>query len=759
MNNQVRKAKLNDEAQEIRQLKAIYNKAGQDILDKIRIQDEKINILMKDLDNLTEEQRSILQSAIYQKKYQQSILNQLDAYTKDLQSTAHTSIEDYMKKCYETSYIGNLYDLHKQGIPLAIPIDQKKVLRALELDSKLSRGLLHRIGVDINLLKRKVANNVARGISAGQSYSEIARNLMATTTESFNSAMRIARTEGGRVASISQMDAMKDAKDSGADIVKQWDSALDGRVRDTHRKLDGQIRELDEPFEVFDDKLGVITAEMPHGFGIASQDINCRCAMNQRAKWMLDEEELEILKERAEALGIDKADQFEEFRKKYMKGTEFPEVKVNEFVPAKTIAEAEEFAKQFVDLDTYGSVGLSYRGVGLDVANEINRALHRVFSVFDIDKLGGISAPAKNTKLGKKVTAKAGYSPIRKSLLLNRDNTKNIKKFMEGFDEDARALKELIEHPERFDFDKLSKEVKQVVELAKQGVRTIVPETVEESIIHELGHHIEKKVRNQIDVAESMAKYGRKVSGYATTQEGEYIAESFASYMRGENIIDPALKKVFDGMRKVKVAEEVAPKVINGRTLVRRGAVKSARKPYAKSVDIWERLDSKARIGGLSEYPQSHQKAILEKLDNAPVKLRVAWNKFCNEFHVGVKRRGQKGAWYSPREDKVFLSPKTAYAGTDLHAPLETYFHEFGHHLDYSSDRLIYGASDGKISRTGIMKRYKDGLFSKTINKEIDEALERFGKERGLVKTVTRKEAYVKAQNSLIGASLNPMKS
>ena len=46
------------------------------------------------------------------------------------------------------------------------------------------------------------------------------------------------------------MDAAKKVKDKGANIVKQWDATLDSRTRPHHTMLDGQIRELDEPFEV-----------------------------------------------------------------------------------------------------------------------------------------------------------------------------------------------------------------------------------------------------------------------------------------------------------------------------------------------------------------------------------------------------------------------------------------------------------------------------------------------------------------------------
>lgn len=97
------------------------------------------------------------------------------------------------------------------------------------------------------------------------------------------------------------------------DVVKQWDATLDARTRPHHALLDGQIRELDKPFEVNGRK-----AMYPIGFGIASEDIHCRCTLLQRAKWALDEDELQTLKERTEYYGLDKTKDFDEFKQKYM---------------------------------------------------------------------------------------------------------------------------------------------------------------------------------------------------------------------------------------------------------------------------------------------------------------------------------------------------------------------------------------------------------------------------------------------------------
>ena len=77
--------------------------------------------------------------------------------------------------------------------------------------------------------------------------------------------------------------------------------------------LDEQIRELDEPFVVEGRK-----TMHPSGFGIASEDIYFRCALLQRVKWALGEDELKTLKERASYYGLDKTKDFNDFKSEYM---------------------------------------------------------------------------------------------------------------------------------------------------------------------------------------------------------------------------------------------------------------------------------------------------------------------------------------------------------------------------------------------------------------------------------------------------------
>jgi hypothetical protein len=147
-------------------------------------------------------------------------------------------------------------------------------------------------------------------------HSEIARNIASAAKAPLSRAKTIVRTESHRIAQASAYDAQKAAKAKGADVVKQWDSTLDGKTRDSHRRLDGQIKELDEPFTI-----GGKKAMHPGDFNDPAEDCNCRCELLQRARVALGEDELRTLQDRAEFFGLDKSEDFAEFRQNYLSAT------------------------------------------------------------------------------------------------------------------------------------------------------------------------------------------------------------------------------------------------------------------------------------------------------------------------------------------------------------------------------------------------------------------------------------------------------
>lgn len=316
----VQEAFLNNEEAVIRRLKQVYSQSLKDIEKKAKAFQDQIN----ELDTLSrlavdaDEKEKILsmkQAKVYQKQYQDALKKQIGSILDNMQVEEFKTVAEYLNKCYEEGFLGTMYDLQGQGIPLIMPIDQESIVRAVQLDSKISEGLYSRLGEDVTLLKKKIVAQVSRGIATGMTFQQVAQQLAGYTNIGYNNAVRIVRTEGHRIQIQSAMDACYKAKDKGANIVKQWDSTLDGKTRPSHQKVDGEIRELDEAFSN-----GLMFPGDPNGG--AKEVVNCRCALLQRAKWALDESELETLKERAAYYGLDKSDNFEDFKKKYLKATE-----------------------------------------------------------------------------------------------------------------------------------------------------------------------------------------------------------------------------------------------------------------------------------------------------------------------------------------------------------------------------------------------------------------------------------------------------
>ena len=292
---------LDSEKTVLEQLTKHYQRALNDIAIKIRILQS---------DELT-------QSRVYRIEYQKALKKQVEAILEKLHADEYTTIQQFLSDSYTAGYVGTAYDMFGQGVQLILPVDKNAAVKAVVTDSQISEGLYDALGVDTKKLKQTISSEITRGIASGLPHSEIARNIAAYAKAPLSRAKTIVRTESHRIAEASRHDAQVAAKGKGANIVKMWDSTLDGNTRKTHRKLDGQIREIDEPFEMDGKK-----AMYPGDFGDPAEDCNCRCIATQRARIALDEEELKTLQERAAYFGLDKTADFEDFRKKYIKASE-----------------------------------------------------------------------------------------------------------------------------------------------------------------------------------------------------------------------------------------------------------------------------------------------------------------------------------------------------------------------------------------------------------------------------------------------------
>lgn len=299
MNNRQKellKHQLKSEKEILSELKKIYKSSLSEI-------DEKIQILLSD---------ELTQSKIYRVEYQKALKGQVSAILENLNSNQYESVSDYLKDCYEDGFIGTLYDLQGQGIPLIFPINQEEIVEAIILDSKISEGLYTKMGNDVGDLKKRISSEISRGISTASPYAEIARNIRSHANITVNQTMRIVRTEGNRIHNRSALDSAMKAKSKGADLVKVWDATLDVHTRSHHRQLDGQVRELEEDFEV-----DGLTACAPLQFGIAAEDCNCRCVLLTKPRWDLDSEFTKRNNETGELMHFDNVKDYYDFKQRY----------------------------------------------------------------------------------------------------------------------------------------------------------------------------------------------------------------------------------------------------------------------------------------------------------------------------------------------------------------------------------------------------------------------------------------------------------
>lgn len=338
-------ASLRDEKAVLKQLEKNYTTSLADI---------KKNIKVLQADPFT-------QSKAYQLDFQRQLEKQLTGILDVMTTKNFTSIDDYVKTCYQQGFLSTMYDLQGQGVPLVLPIDQNQVLKAVSKtgdDIKLS----NKVGSSTKDLKKQVLAEIQRGFATQMSYTDIARNISAYGEADMNRAMRIARTEGHRVQNEATLDAQIAARDKGADIVKQWDSTFDGSTRETHGALDGQIRELEKPFEVAGKK-----AMYPGGFGDPAEDCNCRCAMLQRARWAV-EGETTYQKWNNETGGIIECNGYDDFKKKYLS-----KVQENDRISKTLKVDIQLFAKKSQDFTTVFLPKKEYAHVMSEIATNLTK--------------------------------------------------------------------------------------------------------------------------------------------------------------------------------------------------------------------------------------------------------------------------------------------------------------------------------------------------------------------------------------------------
>ena len=115
-------------------------------------------------------------------------------------------------------------------------------------------------------------NITAGGIEAGDSYTTITKKVAEKFLTDYSKSYTIARTEGHRIYETTKYDTMEEVN-KPLELVKTWHDVGDERVRHSHQSLSGKTIPFDEEFV----SPSGSRALRPGEFGVAEDDINCRC--------------------------------------------------------------------------------------------------------------------------------------------------------------------------------------------------------------------------------------------------------------------------------------------------------------------------------------------------------------------------------------------------------------------------------------------------------------------------------------------------
>lgn len=160
------------------------------------------------------------------------------------------------------------------------PMQERWVRNYEQQLRNLDAGALRR-----ELRDRRFDRSIERAITRGQPLTNEQIRMMTERYRARALKMRaetIARTESLKVVHAGTAEMYNQAIDNGDlqrdQLIRIWNTAADERVRGSHAAMHNQERQLGELFQSGDGN----QTEIPGAFGVASEDINCRCVVSTR---------------------------------------------------------------------------------------------------------------------------------------------------------------------------------------------------------------------------------------------------------------------------------------------------------------------------------------------------------------------------------------------------------------------------------------------------------------------------------------------
>ena len=578
---------LSDEAEKVRKTfqntfnlsetearRLIESTPDKSMIDKLKASVSKIADPQK-----REEAEAIISSPAYAYRMQrmQALENNINEQCKRVYNAELKTDRQFFAAESDKAYKRAVFDIQKgTGISSAFDVMPENRINRILATKWSGEHFSDRVWSNTNALAEGLQNDMLVGIMAGKSEQHMAEDIMNRCGVGAFEARRLVRTETNYIANQAELDGYKEC-----DIERyEFSACLDNRTSEICSELDGKV------FPVSEAQPGVNLPPM-HPF--------CRSTTLPE---LPSEEELDReIAELGDEIGADvdfdewvKGLQETEDGKLVYRAESVDKSAISEngnaeigFTPAKSIKEAEEYSEnyiktQFGDKTFKGKA--DFKGISLDNANEINRALDNIFSEYDIPKISGIKTIDPLSAKGKKVFSGAdsvmAYSPVEHGIYINKNVLKNAKT-LDAYNKQARDAWNTVMQ----NIDNLSGAEKELALRYKQAGRSIVGDgSAYDYFLHEMGHHVQwqafdTKTNNLI--GSQMSKYAGNLSGYATASKSEYFAESFVALKKGEiSKLDPEYV-AFMNSKAIDKAEKSG--------IINTGAISGALNPFSKEAE------------------------------------------------------------------------------------------------------------------------------------------------------------------------------
>lgn len=237
----------------------------------------------------------------------------IDEILSDLSGKTTQSVTDYARDELQLGYNGVWYAIEgAENVQLDFGMLPERYINELVTKKVDGKNFSTRLYQYRKELADRTTTALLSAAANGEGYRKVAKQIGELTEANYKQALRIARTEGGRVQSTAKQKAYEEAEAIGVELEKQWMSTLDKKTRSSHQSLDGQVVGVDDDFISENGH----KAKGPRLFNVASEDINCRCTTITQVKGISpatrkDNESKEIIKytnykEWAEAKGYSK---------------------------------------------------------------------------------------------------------------------------------------------------------------------------------------------------------------------------------------------------------------------------------------------------------------------------------------------------------------------------------------------------------------------------------------------------------------------